>query len=177
MLKKTLITIALSMIVWGCAPSTQYGSETQGDQGDAPVIIGYYAAEVIRPGATWRVYLHAQDNDGDMKDIASVLEQTGHTSYPTDVTTINKKHSGEVAGYLFLRTPLDSNLTQDRFNLKVVVRDRQGNRSEWVELPLRFGLASPEELPEKWKQVADRSLGSIGIEIKSSFERGRKTRP
>lgn len=177
MLKRTLITAALSMIVWGCAPSTQYGSGTQVDQGDAPVIIDYYAAEVIRPGATWRVYLHAQDNDGDMKDIASVLEQTGHASYPTDVTTIKKKHSGEVAGYLFLRTPVDRNLTQDQFNLKVVVRDRRGNRSGWVELPLRFGRVPPEELPEKWKKVADRKLGAIAVEIRSSFERGRKSRP
>ena len=36
---------------------------------DAPVIIDYYAAEVIRPGAVWRVYLHARDRNGDMRDI------------------------------------------------------------------------------------------------------------
>jgi hypothetical protein len=171
-LKRTFITAALSVIVWGCGASTQYGTEIQADKGDAPVIIDSYAAEVIRPGATWRVYLHARDNDGDMKDIASVLEQTGRPPYSTDVTPIKKKDSGEVVGYLFLKTPVDMNLAIDRFNLKVLVRDRQGNRSEVVELPLRFDRIRPEDLPEKWKKVADRSLGAIRVEIRSSSGRG-----
>ena len=69
-MKRLLIAIACSLIVWGCGASTQYGRETQVVNPDAPVIIDYYAAEVIRPGATWRVYLHAKDKNGDMRDIA-----------------------------------------------------------------------------------------------------------
>lgn len=141
---------------------------------DAPVIIDYHAAEVIRPGATWRVYLHAKDNNGDMRDIASVLTQRGRTSYPTVITTIEEKDAGEVAGFLFLRTPVDRNLLREQFNLRVVVRDRQGNRSERVELPLRFGNVPSVETPEEWVELADRSLGALQIRIQSSVERGRR---
>ena len=174
MLKRILIAIGLSLMVWGCGAFTQYGAGTPAVNPDAPVIIDYYAAEVISPGETWRVYLHAQDSDGDMRDIASVLSQKGHTPYPTAVTTVDRKNAKEVAGFLFLRTPVDRNLWRDRFNLRVVVRDSQGNRSERVEIPLRFGNVSPAETPEKWVKIADNSLGALQITIQSSEERSRR---
>jgi hypothetical protein len=52
MLKRALITIALSLIVWGFGCSKEFGTGTQEVNPDAPVIIDYYAAEVIRPGAS-----------------------------------------------------------------------------------------------------------------------------
>jgi len=174
MLKRVLITIALSLIVWGCGSSTQHGTQSQTDSGEAPEIIDYYAAEVIRAGVTWRVYLHAKDNDGDMRDIVVRLLQTGAASAGTSTTRIGEKHSREVAGYLSLRTPRDINLRRDRFTLRVLVRDSQGNRSETVELPLRFDNVPPAEIPEKWGKIADRRLGFMMITIESTFDRLRR---
>jgi hypothetical protein len=175
MLRRIVIGVSMMWIVWGCATS-QDSSIGQGERGTAPVIIGYYAAEVIRPGATWRVYLHTKDEDGDMKDIACVLEQRGHTSYPTSVTRLKTKEGQEVAGYLFLRTPVDRNLTKDLFTMKVLVRDGQGSRSEPLELPLRFAYVPAEKIPDKWEEMADRRIGSIQIEVKSSIVRSRTRR-
>ena len=174
MLKRALITIALAWMVWGCGSSTQHGTQSQTDRGEAPEIIDYYAAEIIRPGATWRVYLQVQDNDGDMTSINLTLTQVGRAPQRS-VIPIERKHTSEVAGYLFLRTPVDNHLRRDRFDLRVVVRDSQGNRSEGVELPLRFGNVEAAEIPEKWEKIADRNLGSIGVRIVSSFQatRGR----
>jgi hypothetical protein len=174
MLKRVLIPIALSLIVWGCGASTQYETETQEVNPDAPVIIDYYAAEVIRPGSTWRVYLHARDKNGDMRDIVVRLLQTGAASAGTSTTRIDEKHGGEVAGYLALRTPRDRNLRRDRFTLRVLVRDREGNRGETVELPLRFDNVPPAEIPEKWEKIADRRLGFMMITIESTFDRLRR---
>ena len=174
MLKRALIAIALSLIVWGCGASTQYGTETQEVSPDAPVIIDYHAAEVIRPGSTWRVYLHAKDTNGDMRDIVVRLLQTGAASAGTSTTRLEDKHSREVAGYLALRTPRDRNLRGDRFTLRVLVRDREGNRSERVEIPLRFNNVPPAEIPEKWEEIADRRLGFITITIESTFDRLRR---
>jgi hypothetical protein len=176
MLKRALIAIALSWIVWGCGTSTQYGTQAQTDKGEPPVIIDYYAAEVIRPGTSWRVYLHARDEDGDMRDIACVLVQRGHGTYPTSVTRLRGRHGEEVAGFLFLRTPVDNDLRKDFFTLRVLVRDGQGNRSERLELPLRFGRGSEQETPEKWKEKADVRLGAIKVEVRSSFVRSRGRR-
>jgi hypothetical protein len=174
MLKRALITIVLTWIVWGCGTSTQYETETQVDNPDAPVIIDYYAAEVIRAGTTWRVYLHAKDKNGDMRAIVVRLLQTGAGSVGSSTTRIEEKYSGEVAGYLALRTPRDRNLRRDRFTLRVLVRDREGNRSETVELPLRFDNVSPAEIPEKWEKIADRRLGFMMITIKSTSDRLRR---
>ena len=174
MLKRGLIAIALSLIVWGFGCSKQFGTETQEVNPDAPVIIDYFAAEVIRPGATWRVYLHARDKDGDMRDIVVRLLQTGAASAGTSTTRIEEKHSREVAGYLSLRTPVDRRLTRDRFTLRILVDDSQGNRSERVELPLRFDNVPPAEIPEKWGKIADRRLGFMMITIESTFDRMRR---
>ena len=174
MLKSALITIALSLIIWGCGASTQYETETQVDNPNAPVIIDYYAAEVIRPGNTWRVYLHAKDKNEDMRDIVVRLLQTGAASVGTSTTRIAEKDSGEVAGYLALRTPRDRNLRGNRFTLRVIVRDREGNNSKRVEVPLRFDNVSPAEIPEKWQKIADRRLGFIMIQIESIFDRLRR---
>ena len=167
MLKRALLTIALSSIVWGCTAFTR----TQVVNPDAPVITDYYAAEVISLGTTWRVYLHARDKNGDMRDIVCVLAQRGHVTYPASVTRLSEKHREEVAGFLTMRTPIDTNLWKDSFTLRVLVRDEQGNRSERVELPLRFGRGSEQKTPEKWKKVADHSLGRIQVQIRSTFGR------
>ena len=172
MLKRGLIAIALSLIVWGFGCSKQFGTETQEVNPDTPVIIDYHAAEVIRPGATWRVYLHAKDKNGDMRDISCALVQRGH-GLSNSVTRLSEEHREEVAGFLFLRTPNDNNLRKDSFTLRVLVRDAEGNRSERLELPLRFGRGSEQETPEKWKEKGDVRLGAIKVTIRSSFDRRR----
>ena len=172
MLKRGLVAIALSLIVWGFGCSKQFGTETQEVNPDAPVIIDYHAAEVIRPGATWRVYLHAKDKNGDMRDISCALVQRGH-GLSNSVTRLSEEHREEVAGFLFLRTPNDNNLRKDSFTLRVLVRDQQGNRSERLELPLRFGSESEQKIPEKWKEKGDVRVGAIKVTIRSSFDRRR----
>ena len=173
MKKRFFYYLLILAILGGCAtPKTmREQAEPKEEIGEAPVIIDYYATEVIRPGDSWKVYLHAKDNDGDMKDIVSVLEQVGDVPYGACVSRIKKKDGREVAGYLFLKTPKDRYLFSDQFNLKVVVRDRQGNRSERVELPLRFGKVQQKEIPEKWEKAADRRLGAASHEIMSTQRR------
>jgi hypothetical protein len=172
MLKRALITITLSLIVLGLGCSKQFGTETREVGPDAPVIIDYYAAEVIRPGSTWRVYLHAKDKNGDMRDISCALVQRGH-GLSNSVTRLSEEHREEVAGFLFLRTPNDNNLRKDSFTLRVLVRDQQGNRSERLELPLRFRGVSEQEIPEKWQEKGDVRLGAIQVQMRSWFDRGR----
>ena len=171
MLKRALIMIALTWLVWGSGSCTKNGRQSQTGKGEVPEIIDSYAAEVIRSGETWRVYLKAKDNDGDMRNIIASLSQTGRGVTGTSSTPIEGKHSEEVAGYLALRTPRDRRLGRDRFSLRIFVEDSQGNRSETVEFPLRFADVPTAETPEKWEKIEDRSLGFIKITVKSSARR------
>ena len=116
MKKRVVLLLAVSSMLWGCAPSRDSRMDTGEGRGEPPVIIDSYAAEVIRPGTSWRVYLHAKDEDGDMRDIASVLSQPGIGTYPTDFTRIKAADAGEIAGFLFLNTPSDTTLSGPQLN-------------------------------------------------------------
>jgi hypothetical protein len=166
MLKKNLPVILFFLFVTGC--TTCKGVKTAPAGGEPPVISDSYAPKSVRPGASWRVYLKAQDVDGDMKDIAAVLWQAGVGYYSTSVTLIRGEDRKDFAGYLFLTTPADSSLMWDEFKLTVLVRDCQGNKSESIDLPMRFDLASTEKLPGEWQMAANHRLGAIMIDIESS---------
>ena len=167
MMRKVCQALVVFLLLSGCA-AYQHQGETA-DTGHPPIILATYAPEVIRPGAVWRVYLKATDADGDMKDIAAVMRQTGFGYYSTDITWIKKGDAKEVAGYLYLNTPVDPTLLSDRFILTLLVEDRQGHKSEPVKVPFHFDYVEAEKLPESWQAVAENRLGGILIKIQSSF--------
>ena len=49
-----------------------------------PIIRTSYAPEKVRYGDVLRIYIEAEDPDGDMLRIASVVDQVGYGHYPTD---------------------------------------------------------------------------------------------
>ena len=170
--KRILGALGLALLLWACGSLKTY-DEVFEERGNVPVIIDSYAPDIIRPGDTWRVYLHAEDVDGDMKQFISVLWQSGFGYYATDFTLIDGKDSKEVSGYLYLKTPRDDSITGDTFSLKVLVVDGQGNKSEPVEFLLRLGsVPAHQEMPAKWEKVADRDLGPIMVNIRGPQERG-----
>jgi len=143
-------------------------NKTHQGKGGAPVIIDYYAAKAIRPGETWKIFLRAEDADGDMRDIAAVLWQAGVGLYPIDVTRLKGDERREFSGYLFLQTPNDSTLISDEMELTILVRDSEGNRSQPIKLPLRFNLGARQEVPETWAEADKHRLGALMINIESS---------
>ena len=170
MLKKNVILFLLFALVAGC--STYKGVKTAQDGGTPPMILDSYASESVRPGATWRVFLKTHDADGDMQSIIAQVIQPGVGYYPVDFTYIKGADREGFAGYLILRTPIDSNLLQEHIELELTLRDYEGNKSEPVKYTLRFDLKSgygPQEVPEKWQAAAKRKLGTIMVEIRSSF--------
>jgi hypothetical protein len=167
MIGRVVQAVLLFLLLPGCAAYQHPGDTTNADH--PPVILATYAPEVIRPGNLWKVYLKATDADGDMKEIFAMMWQTGVGYYSTDITRIKKGDAKEVAGYLYLNTPPDPTLLSDRFTLTLLVRDREGNKSEPVEVHFHFDYVPPEKLPESWQAVADNQLGGILIKIQSSF--------
>jgi hypothetical protein len=168
MLKKVSIVIALVLLLAGCATCKDVAKKGTDEQGEPPVILDSYASESIRPGANWRVYLKAQDADGDMKYIVAELWQAGVGYYTNNFTYIKGADREGFAGYLVLRTPSDTTLIGDEFILMVLVRDCQGNKAEPIYLPLTFDYGAPQGIPEGWETATNRRLGNILIDIESS---------
>jgi hypothetical protein len=168
MYKKILVAVLITGMLLGCKTSPAPRSDTVQDKGQPPVILDHFAAEAIRPGATWRVYLEATDPDGDMEYIITEIFQAGGGYYPVDFTKLRGENTRSFAGYLFLNTPSDQDLVFDQFTIKIFVRDRQKNRSQPIELPLAFKPVPQEQPPDKWQAAANHRLGVIMVEIRST---------
>ena len=160
MKKRLLLVLVLGALVLNCAGSGDFDPLP----GNEPVIHGSYAPSVIRPGVTWRIYLHAEDFDGDMKEIVTFVTQTGVAPFPTYVNRLKGEDTKEVAGYLYLNTSSDSLLMGDRVEVVLVIRDQQENDSRPIKFSLRFDYVPLAELPEKWEGVANRKLGAVTLD-------------
>ena len=169
MLKKVLIVIPLLLFLAGC--TTCKGVKSPSNGGEPPVILDSYDTAPIRPGTSWRIFLKAEDPDGDIRYIAAQLQQPGVGYYPASFNYIKGAEREGFEGYIFLRSPADRTLLSDTFHLEILLRDCEGNASEPVRFTLRFDLKADyaiQPVPEKWQRAAKRKLGSIQVEITSS---------
>ena len=171
MRKRMLFAILLAVLFTDCAGSEDFDVLP----GHQPVIHDSYARSVVRPGTTWRIYLHAEDYEGDMKEIVTFVTQTGSAPFPTNYVKLKGEDTKEVAGYLYLPTPSDTQIMGDRIQVMLVVRDSRGNSTQPVRFSLRFDYGQQEEVPEKWRGIANRRLGVITNEDVSPSQ-GRPTK-
>jgi len=169
MWRNTLRIGVLGVLLVGCAALQPYIAPPTQDRGQPPLIVDAYAAKAIRPGDTWMIFLRAEEPDGDMKSIAAVLWQAGVGYYPTQVNMLKAEDAKHFSGYLFMRTPPGFNLNRDEFELTLIVRDSQMNRSQPVTLPLTFDLAAKQVIPEKWQEAANHQIASLMFDIESSW--------
>ena len=165
---KFYFTVVVTLLVGSCSGlQMQDYDKVFEEKGQPPVLIDYYVSEVIRPGTTWKIYLKAEDKDGDMDYISTMLYQTGFGYYATDYTRLTGKERKKFAGYVALRTPPDASLTHDQFTMEVLVRDRQRNSSEIIKLPLTFSQVERENIPDEWQAVAKKRLGVVVTGVQS----------
>ena len=162
-----VILVGIALLV-GCTVRPKALGPDHLSKGHPPQILDYYAAQTIRPGATWRVYLRLLDLDCDMSYLIVHVWQAGVGAYPASFTPVGTVGCHEVSGYVFLRTPPDRDLIGDRFEAKFLVRDKNGNNSRSIELPLHFDVVPPAKPPEQWQTAATRSFGAIRIDVVSS---------
>jgi hypothetical protein len=163
---KTLVALAVAVTFWGCTGSSQRAAKTPEERGKPPHIIASYAAEKVNPGQSWRVYLRAKDDDGDMDHIVTVLDTPGRPS-ETSKTRLKGRDHAQFAGYVFLRTPSDINRFGGfpKSTLTTFIRDKQGNKSNEVKLPLSFDNQAKQIVPAEWQEAADNKLGAIMIDF------------
>jgi hypothetical protein len=138
----------------------------------APIITHAFAVERGYYGYIWKIYIEAEDPDGDMLRIASIVDQTGYGYYPTDWIYLKSPYQKHFKGYLqwntfSSRTDYLSEWTQ--IALKVSVFDKAGNESNEVIFPFTFetGVRSPYQykLPAPFDQGELPRLGYIQIDL------------
>lgn len=112
-----------------------------------PRIISHFAVEKGPYGYIWKIYIEAEDPDGDMYRIACVVEETGFGSYPPDWIILKPQYRKYFKGYLQWNTISVSGSLPEwtQIILKISIFDKAGNESNEVVFPFTFeqGLKSP----------------------------------
>jgi hypothetical protein len=135
----------------------------------APIITNSFAIEKGYYGYIWKIYIEAEDPDGDMLKIASTVDQPGWGHYFTDTVLIKSKNRSHFKGYVQWNT-FSSNTSYIReftiITLKVSIIDKAGNESNVVVFPFQFVSRSvPKyELPSPFNKD-DMRLGYIHIDL------------
>jgi len=145
----------------------------------APVITHSFAVEKGYHGYIWKIYIEADDPDGDMYKIASVVDQPGWGHYPTDWIILKSQYRHHLKGYIqwntfSSRAPYLREWTS--ITLKVSILDKAGNESNVVVFPFTFqsGVKSQYELPAPFNQGELPRLGYIQIDLFEPTMDGRE---
>ena len=136
------LTLAFLMPCQGWAQLFKPSEPPSGSH--APIIPHAFAVEKGYYGYIWKVYVEAEDPDGDMLRIAAVADEVGYGHYPTDWIYLKPQYRKHFKGYLQWNTfsPTASYLEEwTQITLKVSVLDKAGNESNVVVFPFTFEMA------------------------------------
>jgi hypothetical protein len=137
----------------------------------APIITHSFAVERGYYGYIWKIYVEAEDPDGDMLRIASVVDQVGYGHYPTDWIYLRKEYGRHLKGYIQWNTfsSRASYLGEwTQIALKVSVFDKAGNESNVIVFPFTFELVKGRyeyKPPSPFDQSDLPRLGYIHIDL------------
>lgn len=137
-----------------------------------PTITHSFAIERGIYGYIWKIYIEAEDPDGDMLRIASTVEQTGYGRYPTDWIVLRPQYRKHFKGYIqwntfSSRTSFLREWTQ--VALKVSIVDKAGNESNTVIFPFTFESGVKGQyrykLPDPFNKGDLPRLGYVHIDL------------
>ncbi len=135
-----------------------------------PIITHAFAVEKGYYGYIWKIYLEAEDPNGQMLRIACVADEVGYGHYPTDWIYLKPQYEKHFKGYIQWNTfsSKASYLPEwTQITLTVSVFDKAGNESNVVVFPFTFEITPQQyayQLPEPFNQ-SDPRLGYIAIDL------------
>jgi len=138
-IKKTLFFFGVLLAVLLFASPPGWAQPKPGTS--APIITNSFAVEKGEYGYIWKIYIEAEDPDGDMLRIASVVDQVGYGHYPTDWIYLKSQYRQHFKGYIQWNTfsPRAGRLPQwTIITVKVSIYDKAGNESNVVVFPFTF---------------------------------------
>jgi len=145
----------------------------QGQSGsNAPVITHAFTVEKIRYGDILKVYIEAEDPQGEMFKIATVVDQAGYGRYPTSWVYLKPTDRKHFIGYLEWKTFSSKTTILSEgtpITLTVSVYDKIGNESNALAFPIVFesGVkrASSYQVPSPFDQNDVSRLGFVSIDL------------
>ena len=108
-----------------------------------PIITHTFAVEKGYYGYIWKIYLEAEDPDGQMLKIALVVDQPGVGPYPTDWIYLKPQYQKHFKGYIQWNTFSSKASYMPEWTpitLRVSVIDQAGRESNEVVFPFTFEI-------------------------------------
>jgi len=168
-----LFGLSLALILLSAYPgwAQPLGEIQPKPEGKGPIITHTFTVEKGYYGYIWKIYLEAEDPDGQMLRIASVVDQVGYGHYPTDWIYLKPQYRNHFKGYIQWNT-FSSNASYlpewTQITLKVSVVDKAGNESNEVIFPFTFEITPEQysyEPPAPFDQAGLPRLGYIAINL------------
>ncbi len=167
-----LLTLILFIPFQGHAQLVPYIEGRQPKPGTrGPIISHAFAVEKGYYGYIWKIYIEAEDPDGQMLRIASVVDEVGYGRYPTDWIYLKSGYQKHFKGYIQWNTfsARSSYLPEwTEITVRVSVFDKAGNESNEVVFPFTFEITPKEyayTLPPPFDQGNLPRLGYISVDL------------
>ena len=169
--KKWIYWVSAAFITAVLCSSPQGWAQSRSGS-NAPVITHAFTVEKLMYGDILKVYIEAEDPEGEMVKIATVVDQAGFGRYPTSWAYLKPTNRKHFKGYLqwntfSSKTPFVSEWTP--ITLTVSVFDKSGNESDVFTFPITFesGVkrASSYPVPPPFNEKDVSRLGFINIEL------------
>ncbi len=153
------------------------GRSTSNPNSGSPVITQAYALDKAKYGTPLKIYLEADDPNGEMKKIAVTVDQTGYGHYPTDFIILKPEYKKHFKGYIQWNTFSSNaeNLPEwTKIEVTVSVLDKDGKESNSFSFPFTFetGVASIPSPPPSFNQTRLAKLGNVDINLYNPFRGG-----
>ena len=164
------------MALYGCAENRQVLGVPAVPAGTKPpVITAYFAPSEGSFGYPMRVYLAAEDPEGDMLRIAVQVSQVGYGNYPTDWTFLKSQYQKNFVGYLQWNTASNHTIflpEWTQITMRVTVFDKYGVQSNEVILPFLFmtGARPSPSPPAPFDKGNLPRLGYIDVNLSDPYK-------
>ena len=164
-IKKLFIALVLSILVTGCAAFEPLADREAKYGKEAPVIQASFAAQSVKYGDDWKIYLKAYDPDGDIKHIICQLDRGGRggTQSPS-YTRVKEENQKELSGYLYWYVDPKIGYSKETV-MNIQIQDMAGHLSPLVTFPITFRDSGQQEPPPQGLFL-EKDLGPIMIIIK-----------
>jgi len=136
-----------------------------------PLITHAFAVDKGPYRYIWKIYIEAEDPDGDMARIALAVDQPGVGRYPTDWIVLKPQYQKHLKGYIQWNTHSVSGDVQEwtMVALRVTIFDKAGNESNVAVFHFTFEMVEKNpykyKLPPPFDQGDIPRLGYINIDL------------
>lgn len=157
------VLLAIPLVMNCCTTSPERGPQSGGSP---PVITNSFASKEVSHGDIWRIYVEANDPDGDMRYFAYTIRTSGRGR--GDYVRIKKGDRATMLGYLrvFTSPPGDPLAEWAHLTLTLYIRDRSGKTSDTVTFPVALSRGVKQASPPPPFDIEGlKWLGQIWVEL------------